>query len=163
MTANSIDKKTFQVSDNDQFLGELIYENLFYQKAQIKMANSTMYQIKPVGIFQTSIAINQNEAEVAQLVMNWSGEIVISFTDHRAYVMKMNQFYFGKYILENKSQEKILQIEPQFDWRSFHNQKDINYHITENDHAKDPLLLLLCVYATNFFISSASGANAGNL
>lgn len=160
MKAQSTDNKTFQLTENGEQLGELIYENMFFLKAEIKLANSELYEIKPVGFFGTSIAITKNGADIASLVMNWRGQIVITFQNGQEYVLKLNGLFYNKYIIENKAGEKLIQLEPQFNWRQFHYNYDISYNIT-NDNKKDILLLLLAVYAANYFIACMSGANAG--
>ncbi|ESU21412.1 hypothetical protein FEDK69T_24790 [Flavobacterium enshiense DK69] len=161
MKAQSTDKKTFQLTENGQQLGELIYENLFFLNAEIKLTSSDVFEIKPVGLFQTSINVTQNGTEIAKLVMNWRGEIVISYQDGEEYVLKLNTFFFGKYIIENKKEEKIIQLDPKFNWREFHYNYDIVYNITDDNKSKDPLLLLLGVYATNYFVACMSGSSAG--
>ncbi len=161
MKAYSNDNKTFQLTDNNQFVGELIYESLFFLKAEIKLANNDVFSIKPDGFFQTSITVLKNEVGIAKLVMNWRGEIVISYQDEHEYVLKLNQFFHGKYIIENKNGEKIIQLDPKFNWRAFQYIYEIEYSITDENPSKDPLLLLLGVYAANYFIAAMSGSSAG--
>jgi hypothetical protein len=161
MKAHSIDKKTFQLTDDSQLLGELIYENLFFFNAEIKLAGFDVFKIKPVGIFQTSISVTKNGTEIATLVMNWRGEIVISYKDGLEYVLKLNKFFHGKYVIENRDKEKVIQLDPQFNWREFQYNYDIAYSITDDNNSKDPLLLLLGIYAANYFVACMSGANAG--
>lgn len=161
MTAQSNDKKTFLLSDDGRQLGALIYENLFFLNAEIKLVSSDVYKIKPVGFFQTSIYVTKNGADIAKLLMNWRGEIVISCQDGQEYVLKLNKFFFSKYIIENRNGENIIQLAPQFNWRAFQYNYDIAYNMSSDDTSKDPLLLLLGVYAANYFVACMSGASAG--
>jgi hypothetical protein len=160
MEAKSTDKKTFQLTEDGQHLGELIYENLFFLKAEIKLANSALYKIAPAGFWGTSINVTKNGTEIAKLVMTWRGQIVISYHDGREFVLKLNAFFHGKYIIENKNQEKLIQLDPKFNWREFHYNYDISYNIT-NEQSKETLLILLGVYAANYFVACMSGANSG--
>lgn len=50
MEANSTDKKTFQLTENGQALGELGYKNLFSLKAEIKLPNAEYYEIAPLAL-----------------------------------------------------------------------------------------------------------------
>jgi hypothetical protein len=161
MEAKSTDKKTFQLTENGKQLGELIYENLFHLKAEIKLPNSELYKIAPVGFFGTSLNVTKDGTEIAKLVMNWRGQIVISYQDGQEFVLKLNTFFYGKYIIENKNQEKLIQLDPKFNWREFHYNYDISYNIIDANKSKDTLLLLLGVYATNYFVACMSGSNAG--
>lgn len=44
MEAKSSDRKSFQLTDNDQPLGELVYQNLFFLNAEIKLPDSQCYK-----------------------------------------------------------------------------------------------------------------------
>lgn len=79
MEAKSTDKKTLQLTEDGQQLGELIYRNLFSLKAEIKLTNADLYEVRPVGVFGTSITVTKNGTEIANLKMNWRGQIVFSF------------------------------------------------------------------------------------
>ena len=72
MEAKSTDRKTLQLTENEQLLGELVYENLFFLKADIKLANGDFYQLKQVDFFGTSVTVTKNETAIADLKMNWN-------------------------------------------------------------------------------------------
>lgn len=157
MEATSTNKKSFHLTEKGQQLGELIYENLFHLKAKIKLANSELYEVKPVGIFGTSITVTKDATEVANLKMNWRGQIILSFQDGQEYVLKGKGLFHDKYVLENKDEEKLIQFDPKFNWSKF----NYNYSIIYDKKPQDILLVLLGVYASNYFIASMSGAFAG--
>lgn len=157
MEAKSTDRKTFQLIEDGQQLGELIYENLFFLKAEIKLANSELYNIKPVGIFGTSIIVTKNGTEIADLKMNWRGQIVFTFQDGQEFVLKANGMFYNKFIIENKDGEKLIQFDPKFNWSKF----NYNYDITYDKKPQDVLFVLLGVYASNYFIATMSGATSG--
>ena len=158
MEAKSTDKKTLQLTENGQLLGELIYENLFSLRAEIKLTNSDLYKINPAGVFGTSITVTKNGTEIANLKMNWKGQIVFSFQDRQEFVLKAKGLFFhNKYILENKEEEQLIQFDPKFNWSKF----DYNYDITYDNKPQNILLVLIGVYASNYFIASMSGAMSG--
>jgi len=159
MEAKSTDRKTFQLTENGQQLGELTYENLFsFLKAEIKLTNSDLYEVNPAGVFGTSIIVTKNGIEIANLKMNWRGQIVFSFQEGQELVLKAKGIFFhNKYILENKDEEKLIQFDPKFNWSKF----DYNYDITYDKKPQNILLVLLGVYASNYFIASMSGAMSG--
>ena len=157
MEAKSIDKKTFQLVKNEQLLGELVYENIFLSKAEIKLPNSETYQIKAVGVFRTTTVVTKNGIEIANLKMNWRGQIAIAFQDGQEYTLKGKGMFYSKYVIENKDQEMLIQFDPKFNWRKFR----YNYTITFDKKTEDILLILLGVYASNYIISSMSGAASG--
>lgn len=161
MNAHSKDRNTFLLSDNDQLLGELIYDTPFYLEAEIKMSNTETYKLAPVGFFGTSVSVTKDGNKIASLSMSWNGKIIITFQDDREYALKLSGLFQSQMILEDKNQQNVLQFEPKFNWRDFYSKYDITYDITNDKEPKDSLLLLLGVYAANYFIATISGANAG--
>lgn len=157
MEAKSTDKKTFQLAENGQKLGELHYESLFSHRAQIKLTNADTYDIKPVGVFGTSITVTKNGAEIANLKMNWRGQIVFAFQDGQEFVFKAKGAFLNKYTIDNKDGENIILLDPKFDWSKF----NYSYNISYDKKPQDILFILLSVYASNYFIASISGVIAG--
>lgn len=161
MEAKSTDKKTFQFTENGQSFGELIYENSFMMKAEIRLGNDETYQIKPVGFFGTSIGVTKNGAEVAKLAMSWRGEIVFTFHDGQEFVLKLKGMFSNNYFIENEHGEKLIQLESRFHWRNFQYTYNIQYDVKYDKNRNGLLLIWLGVYGVNYFIASMSGANAG--
>jgi hypothetical protein len=157
MEAKSIDKKTFQVTENGQLIGELTYENFIMLKAEIKLANSEHYEIKPVGFFGTSITVTKNETEIANLKMNWRGQIVFTFQDRQEYIFKAKGLFLNKFTIENKEEDTLIQFDPKFEWSKF----NYNYNISYDKKPEDILFVLLGVYASNYLIATMSGATSG--
>ena len=114
MKVECTDKKTFRLTDQAQLLGELTYKNFFSYKAEITLTNSERYEIKPVGFFGTSITVTKNETEIANLKMNWKGQIVMTFQDGQEFVFKAKGVFHNKYVIENKEEEKLIQFDPKF-------------------------------------------------
>ena len=154
MEAKSTDNKTFQLTESGQLLGELIYESLFSHKAEIRLTNADLYNIKAIGFFCTSISVTKNGSEIANLKMNWRGQIVFSFHDGQEFVFKAKGTFYNKFIIENKDEEKLIQFAPKFNWSKF----NYNYDITYDKRPQDVLFVLLGVYASNYFIAAMSGS-----
>lgn len=93
MNAHSKDRKTFLLSDNDQLLGELIYETPFYLKAEIKMPDTETYKLAPVGFFGTSVSVTKDGNKIVSLSMSWNGKIIITFQDGREYALKLSGLF----------------------------------------------------------------------
>ncbi|ARK09306.1 hypothetical protein [Fibrivirga algicola] len=153
MEATSTDQKTFQLVDNGKQVGELIYKGFFSFSAEMKLGTSDVYEIKSVGLFGTTLTVTKAGLDIANLQMNWRGQIVIAFQDGQEFVLKAMGTFYNKFIIENKEQEKLVLYDPTFDWRKWH----YNYTITYEEKPQDVLLILLGVYASNYFIATMSG------
>lgn len=156
MEAKSINNSIFQLTENGLQLGELIYESIFSTKAEIKLPNSEPYEVKQIGIFDSSIIVSKNGAEIAKLAMNWRGQITFNFHDGQEFILKAKGFLGNKFVLENKNEEKLIEFDPQLNWKKL----NYNYDIITENQSQSILLVLLGVYAANYFMASMSGAMA---
>ena len=154
MKIECTDNKTFRLTDNEQLLGELAYKSLFSYKAEIILTNSDHYDIKSVGFFGTSIAVTKNETEIANLKMNWKGQIVMTFRDQQEFVFKAKGVFHNKYVIENKEEVELIRFEPKFNWGKF----NYNYAISYDKKPQDILFILLGVYAANYSIAAVAGS-----
>lgn len=154
MEAKSTDRKTMQLIENEQVLATLIYENSFMFKAEIRIANADSYEVKQVGFWGTTIVVTKGDIEIANLKMNWSGQIIFTYQDGQEYILKTKGTFNSKYILENREQETLLQFDPKFNWSKF----DYSYEIFYDKKPKDLLLIMLGIYAANYSIAAMSGA-----
>ncbi|GAB2554735.1 hypothetical protein [Spirosoma areae] len=152
MKVECTDKKTFQLIDNGGLLGQLTYKSLFSYNAEITLTNSDSYEIKSVGFFGTSIIVTKNEMEIANLQLNWKGQIVVTFQDGQEFIFKAKGVFHNRYVIENKAEEKLIQFDPKFNWGKLHYNYDISY-----DKKPEVLFVLLGVYASNYYIAAMSG------
>ncbi len=157
MEAISTDKKTFQLLENGKLLGELLYENLFFRKAEIKLPQEDSYEIKPGGIFKTSFSVSKNTTNIASFKMNWRGHVEIILQDGQEFILKGKGFFHNKYTLENKAGEVLMEFKPEFVWRKFR----YNFNIHFDNKPLDNSIVLLGIYAINYIIASASAASSG--
>ena len=162
MEVNSTNNKSFQLTENGRQLGELIYENSFTQmKAEIKLPNSEVYNIVPVGFFGTSITVTKDGNKIASLSMSWNGKVIITFQDDSEYALKLKGIFQNQVFLENTKKENIMCFDPHINWTDARLNHTITYDIKNDNVSKDYLLMLLGVYSTNYFIATISGANSG--
>lgn len=153
MRAECTDNKTFQLIDNGHLLGKLIYKSIFSYDAEINLANSECYELKSTGFFGTKITVSKNETEIANMQMNWKGQIVFTFQDGQEFVFKAKGVFHNSYVIENKAEEKLIQFEPKFNWGKFH----YNYEISCDKKPENLLFVLIGIYASNYYISAMSG------
>ncbi|MFT3793093.1 hypothetical protein [Flavobacterium sp.] len=157
MEAKSTNRRTFQLLENEQILGELAYENLLFLKATITLGDATPYEIKPVGLFGTSITVTQNKTEIANLQMNWRGQIVFAFPNKQQLVLKPKGLLNNSYVIENSEKEILFQFHPRFNWSKF----NCHFDITHYKEPEELLVVLLGVYASNYLIAAMAGTTAG--
>ena len=152
MKIQCIDRKTFELTDSSKKLGHIIYDSLFSSKANAIVGNDT-YKITPIGIFNTTISVTKNDKEVASLKKkNWKGHIIISFQKGQEFILKATGTFLTKYVLEDQDQQKVMLLNPDFNWAKF----SFNYSISYAKKPQDILLVLLATYAANYCIAAMS-------
>jgi hypothetical protein len=152
MKVECTDKKTFELIDGSATLGKIIYDSWFSFKANAVVASDD-YEIDSTGFFSTTMSVTKNGAEIASMQMNWKGQIIIVFKNGPEYILKATGMFMNKYVLEDKEQQKIMLLDPEFNWPQF----SYNYNISYDTKPKDILLVLLATYAANYMVMMASG------
>ena len=152
MKIQCTDTKTFELIDGSEKLGQINYDSLFSYKAHIVVGNDE-YKINPIGIFSTTIAVTKNDLEVANMQMNWKENITISLKNGQEYILKATGTFGNKYVNEDKDQQKILLLDPDFNWSKF----SYNYNISFDNKPQDILLVLLTTYSANYYLSAMAG------
>ena len=153
MDIQCTDRKTFELTDGSEKLGHVTYDRLFSYKASATVGND-IYEITSIGIFNTTVSVIKNGVEIANMQMNWKGHIIVSFQNGEEFILKATGVFLNKYVLEDKDQQKIILLDPDFNWAKF----SYNYSISYDNKPKDILLVLLAAYSANYYIAAISGA-----
>lgn len=152
MKAECINQRTFELTDNEQLVGTLIYNSIFSYDAEIELPNSDRYSIRSGGFFGTSIKVTKNHVELASLRMNWKGQIVITMYNGQEFLFRNTGIFHSKFVIENHETEQLVQFDPSLNWSK------LNYNYTiENIKPQDALFLLLGLYASNYYVASMLG------
>lgn len=154
MKAICINQQTFQLTDNEQLLGTIVYKGLFSYDAELVVTNTVdRYVIKSRNLFGTNLVVTKNETEIANLRMNLKGQIIISMSNGEEFLFKETSLLQHKFVIENQQEQRIVQYEPGMNWSKL----NYNYTIAHNLKSQDTLFLLLGIYASNYFIAAMSG------
>lgn len=152
MKAECINQRTFELTDNERLVGTLIYPSIFSFDAEIELPNSDRYLIRSDGFFGTNIKVTRNHVELANLRMNWKGQIVITMHNGQEFLFRNTGIFNNKFVIENNEMEKLVQFDPSLNW----SKQNYNYTI-ENMKQQDSLFLLLGLYVSNYYVASTLG------
>lgn len=152
MKAECINQRTFELTDNERLVGTLIYPSIFSYDAEIELPNSDCYSIRSDGFFGTSVKVTKNNIELANLRMNWKGQIVITMHNGEEFLFRNTGVFYSKFVIENNETEKLVQFDPGLNWSK------LNYNYTiETMKPQDSLFLLLGLYVSNYYVASTLG------
>lgn len=146
------DRKTFELMDESEKLGQINYDGVFSFKAEAMVGNDH-YKITPLGFFSTTISVNHRGKEVATMAMSWKGYIVISYRHGEEYRLKATGPSLNKYVLEDQNRQKLMLLDADFMWAKF----SYNFSISYDNKPDDLLLVLLATYAAIFFMAGNTG------
>jgi hypothetical protein len=149
MRIQCTNKKTFELTDGSENLGQITYDGLFSFEADAIVGNDH-YRITSKGIFSTTMSVTKNGTEVANMKMNWKGNIIISFQNGQDFILKATGTFLNKYVLEDKDHQKLMLFNPDFNWAKF----SYNYSISYDNRPQDILLVLLAAYSANYYIAA---------
>ena len=148
-------RNTYELNDDGRFLGELKYRNGLSYKAIIRLTNTNLYEISPKGFWGTSMTISKNGKETGSLTMKWRGNLSIHHNG-REYDWEAKGFFKPRYTLKSKSDGESIRYTPTFNWRKLR----FNYHVEYDRQETDPFLILLGVYAANYYMAMMSAVNS---
>jgi hypothetical protein len=74
---------------------------------------------------------------------NWKGHIIISFQKGQEFILKATGTFLTKYVLEDQDRQKVMLLNPDFNWAKF----SYNYSISYAKKPQDILLVLLATYS----------------
>lgn len=152
MKAECINQQTFELTDNERLVGALIYPSIFSFDAEIELPNSDRYLIRSDGFFGTNIKVTRNHVELANLRMNWKGQIVITMHNGQEFLFRNTGIFNYKFVIENNETEKLVQFDPCLNWSK------LNYNYTvESMKPQDSLFLMLGLYVSNYYVASTLG------
>lgn len=145
--------KLFELIDGTNKLGQISYDGLLSYKASATAGNDN-YLITPTGLFSTAMQVTKNNVAIAHMQMNWKGNIIISFQNGKEFILKASGLLQSQYVLEDQHQQKLLLLDPDFNWAKF----SYSYTVSFDNKPQDILLVLLATYSANYYVSAMAGA-----
>ncbi|MBL7814084.1 MAG: hypothetical protein JNL70_03685 [Saprospiraceae bacterium] len=149
-------------SEEGTFLGSLKFEKWSSSKAQMTTQFGEFYDFLPKGFWGTSIVVSKGDSDIAELKMNWKGQIVIDMleTEQKTdYLTKSHNIWKSQYALVDPTGTELLIITPDYKWTQGHYdfKIDVNPHFTEQI---DETLVLIAVYSVLYYLMMQAAAAA---
>ena len=153
-SVKSEDRKTFSFATNDNFIGDLIYQQRYILKADILLANNLRYQFQPKGDSATTIELKDNENILLNFKMNSRGNITINtkldnIENH--YIFKHTGVFKSTYTLTDSEEEELLVVQTDFKWDKFNQDYNISTSDTFDKFKTKDILLLTVIHCINYY------------
>lgn len=159
--SNSTNSGIFSLTKDDVKVGELKYSNWYSFKAEILLADNSLYQIEPKGFWDSRIELQKDGKTLLYFEMGWKGiTIKTQFRGaEKKYLLTLKGLFSSKYILVDTEEKELLTVDTELKWTKLN--LDVNIHTSEEfDNLENKELLLFtvlhCINYNIAFISSAT-------
>ena len=141
------------------------YENWFSSTGNAQVGEEQI-TIKPRNFWHAAFDVRINTVDKGDITFTWQGHVLIRLENRAGlttnYRLKTKGFWEFTFVLENEQHQPVLQLKPTFQWSKM----GYNYHVEldpTNTSAADTdltMLLLVCGYGANLYMSMMAGAAA---
>lgn len=154
--ANSTNSRNFSLTENNLNIGELRYNKWYSFKAEIALADNSVYQLEPKGIWDSKIELKKGEEKLLDFEMGWKG-IVINFENSdKKYLLRLKGLLSSKYVLIDQNQKEILAMETDFKWNKLTFDFDIETSNEFDNFENKHILLLTTLHCVNYYMAFVS-------
>ena len=150
----SEDKKKFSFTNNDNLIGDLIYQQQYNLESDILLANGLSYHFGPKGDSAMTVELKDNESIMLNFKMNSKGNISINtkFENiEKHYIFKHTGVFKSTYTLVDSEEEELLVIQTDFKWDKFNQDYNISTSGTFDKFTNKDILLLTMIYCINYY------------
>ncbi len=158
--------KHFSLSKAGKEIGRLSYEKWFSFKAEMILEQTKTYQIETKGFWRTTIELKQNGKVLLNFKMNRNGNIIIKtwFDEtERDFIFKQKGLLKNSYVLLDKEERELLDIQPDFKFRKFSYDYNISAAEGFDNFWFNEILLLITIHCANYYMTMISSVLAATV
>lgn len=156
--AKSKNSLYFEVLNEENIIGKLIYKNWFKFNAEIEISNST-YQVEPKGFWGTTVEMKDDKKVLLKFTMNWDGNILVQtyFDDEKSYIFKHQGFFKESFVLTDEKGTELLVMKPKFKWNSLNYEYQITTSVLLETLNEKNIMLLNSLHCANYYMAMMMG------
>lgn len=150
----SDDRKKFSFTNNDNLIGDLIYEQRYNLKSDILLANGLSYHFEPKNDSAMTVELKDNKSILLNFKMNSKGNITITtklenIQNH--YILKHTGVFKSTYTLVDSEEEELLVIQTDFKWDKLNQDYNISTSDTFDNFKNTDVILLTMIHCINYY------------
>jgi len=150
---NSTNSSDFILTSNNVNIGELKYAKWYSFKAEMLLADHSLYQLEPKGLWDSKIELKQGEKTILYFEMGWKG-IVINFNDSdKKYLLRLKGLLSSKFVLVDTDEKELLAIETDFKWAKLTFDFNIETSNEFDNFENKEVLLLTTLHCVNYYMA----------
>jgi hypothetical protein len=153
---NSTNSQNFNLTSDNQRIGELIYKKWYSFKAEILMSDGANYQLEPKGFWDSKIELKESTKTLLEFKMGWKGIMITTFFNNRKenYLLKLSGLLSSKFILVDTRESELLTAETDFKWNKLNYDYNIETTPYFDDFENKELLVLTLLHCINYYMTT---------
>lgn len=158
--AKSTSSLSFDVTIEDELIGNISYKSWFKFNADVVMPNGSSYQVEPKGFWETIVELKDKEKVLLDFQMNWKGEIIVKtyFDDsEKGYVFKHTGFFKESFLLLDQEGTQLLVMKPHLKWKKMNYEYEITTAEPFESLPFKEILLMSSLHCANYYMSMMAG------
>lgn len=158
--ANSTNSRNFNVTLENQEIGELLIKKWYSFDADLIMSDGKNYQLITKGFWDSKVELIDGSQTLLDFKMGWKGIVIKTYFDHqeRQYLLKLQGFINSKFILIDDSDQELSVASTDFKWLTLNFNYDIETSASFDQLRNRDLLLMTMLHCMNYYISYLSAA-----
>lgn len=158
--ANSTNSRNFNVTLENQEIGELLIKKWYSFDADLIMSDGKNYQLITKGFWDSKVELIDGSQTILDFKMGWKGIVIKTYFDNqeRYYLLKLQGFINSKFILIDDSDQELSVASTDFKWLTLNFNYDIETSASFDQIRNRDLLLMTMLHCMNYYISYLSAA-----
>lgn len=158
--ANSTNSRNFNVTLENQEIGELLIKKWYSFDADLIMSDGKNYQLITKGFWDSKVELIDGSQTLLDFKMGWKGIVIKTYFDNqeRQYLLKLQGFINSKFILIDDSDQELSVASTDFKWLTLNFDYDIETTSSFDQLRNRDLLLMTMLHCINYYISYLSAA-----
>jgi hypothetical protein len=155
--ANSEKSKNFNLTFDNQEIGELIYKKWYSFDAETIMPDGIKYQLEPKSFWDSKIVLKDGSKTLLEFKKGWKGITIKTFFDNKEdnFLLKLSGLLSSKYVLIDTNKRELMVAETDFKWNKLNYDYKIETAPNFYNFNNKELMILTILHCINYYKASA--------
>ncbi len=159
--ACSLNSKNFSLTYENSKVGELNYAKWYSFKAEILLADNSVYHLEPKGFWDSKVELKKGDMTLLEFKMGWKGIVInTSFGGiEKNYLLKLKGLLNSKYVLIDAEANEILAVDTNFKWSKLNFDYTIETSKEFDMMENRELMVLTILHCVNYYLTMIVAAS----
>lgn len=157
--ANATNCQNFNLTFENQKIGELVYKKWYSFTAEILMTGGEKFKLEPIGFWDSKIELRDDTKTILEFRMGWKGILIKTQLNGKeeTFLLVLKGLLSNKFVLLDTDKEELMVAETDFKWSKLNFDYSIETTQSFDNFDKKELLLLTILHCINYYVAYISG------